>query len=120
MSPTNPDLFDLLIMAARCSKEEIDRAGASVLVSNAQSKLETLCTKAASYLGSYGVSPLHFRRLCEEHAAAGTRQFRESDAKTILQIAQVWCILAPMGVEPMEIKTLMENCLRSAWKWIEE
>ena len=114
--PANPDLFDLLMMAARCSKEEIDAAGASALVSNAQIKLDTLCTKAAGFLGTYGVSPLHLRRLSEEHAAEGTRQFRESDAKTIVQIANAWCILAPLGVEPMEIKALMDNCLRNAWK----
>ncbi len=114
--PANADLFDLLMMVARCSKEEIDTAGASALVSNAQLKLDHMCTKAAGFLGAYGVSPLHLRRLCEEHAAEGTRQFRESDAKAIVQIAQAWCILAPMGVDPMEIKALMDNCLRNAWK----
>lgn len=114
--PANPDLFDLLMLAARCSKEEIDAAGLSGLVSNAQLQLDHLYTKAAGFLGAYGVSPLHLRRLCEEHAAEGTRQFRESDAKAIVQIAQVWCILAPMGVDPMEIKALMDRCLRNAWK----
>lgn len=116
MIPANPDLFDLLMMAARCSKEEIDTAGASALVSNAQLKLDKLCTKAAGFLGAYGVSPLHLRKLCEEHAADGTRHFRESDAKAIVQIAQAWSILAPIGVEPMEIKRLMDKCLRNAWK----
>ena len=114
--PANPDMFDLLMMASRCSKEEIDTAGVSALVAAAQSKLDNLCTKAASFLGSYGVSPLHLRRLCEEHAGEGTRQFRESDRRTVSQIAEAWCILAPMGVEPMEIKALMEKCLRNAWK----
>ena len=114
--PANADLFDLLMMASRCSQEEIDAAGASALVSNAQLKLDELCAKAAGVLGAYGVSPLHLRQLCEEHAAEGDRHFRESDAKAILQIAKVWCILAPMGVEPMEIKALMDYCLRNAWK----
>jgi hypothetical protein len=104
------------LTAARCSQEEIDAAGASALVSNAQLKLDQLCTKAAGFLGSYGVTPLHLRRLCEEHAEEGTRQFRESDAKMIFQIAQAWSILAPMGVEPMDIKALMDKCLRNAWK----
>jgi hypothetical protein len=98
--PANADLFDLLMMASRCSQEEIEAAGASSLVSNAQVKLDELCEKAADVLGTYGVSPLHLRQLCEEHAAEGDRHFRESDAKAILQIAKVWCILAPWEWSP--------------------
>jgi len=114
--PADPDLFDLLMMTARCSQEEIDSAGASDLVTKAQLRLEDLCKKAASYLGSYGVSPLHLRRLCEEHATEGSRHFRESDLKTVLKIANAWVILAPLGVEPLELKALMDQCLRNAWK----
>lgn len=116
MIPANADVFDVLMTASRCSPEEIDTAGASALVSNAQQKLEKLCEKAASFLGSYGVSPLHLRRLCEEHTAEGTRDFRESDSKTLVKIANVWLLLAPLGVEPMEIKILMDECLRNAWR----
>ena len=114
--PANADLFDILMMAARCSQEEIEAAGASSLVSNAQLKLDELCLKAAGILGAYGISPLHLRQLCEEHAAEGDRHFRESDVKAIAQIAKAWAILAPIGVEPMEIKALMDYCLRNAWK----
>jgi len=114
--PANADLFDVLMMAARCSPEEIDTAGASDLVSKAQIKLDELCERAASFLGSYGVSSLHLRRLCEEHATDGSRHFRESDAKTIAKIANAWLLLAPMGVEPLEIKSLMDNALRNAWR----
>lgn len=116
MIPANADVFDVLMTAARCSAEEIDTAGASALVSNAQQRLDKLCEKAASFLGSHGVSPLHLRKLCEEHAAKGTRNFRESDSKTLVKIANAWLLLAPLGVEPMEIRTLMDECLRSAWR----
>ncbi len=113
--PANSDVFDVLAMVARCSKEEIDTAGASGLVSNAQARLDKLCEKAAGFLTAYGVLPLQLRRLCEAHAAEGDRRFRETDAKMIRQIAEVWCLLAPMGVEPSELKGLMESCLRNAW-----
>jgi hypothetical protein len=116
MIPANADLFDVLMTAFRCSPEEIDTAGASALVSNAQQKLDKLCEKAASFLGSHGVSPLHLKRLCGEHAAEGTRNFRESDSNTLVKIANAWLLLAPLGVEPMEIKTLMDECLRNAWR----
>jgi hypothetical protein len=114
--PANADLFDILMMAARCSQEEIEAAGASALVSKAQLKLDELCMKAARALGGYGVSPVHLWQLCEEHLAEGDRHFRESDVKAIAQIAKAWAILAPMGVDPMEIKALMDYCLRNAWR----
>jgi hypothetical protein len=116
MIPANADLFDVLMTASRCSPEEIDAAGASALVSNAQQKLDKLCEKASTFLGSHGVSPLHLRRLCEDHAAEGTRSFRESDSNTLVKIANAWLLLAPLGVEPMELKTLMDECLRNAWR----
>ena len=115
MIPANADLFDILMTASRCSAEEIDAAGASALVLSAQQKLDRLCEKAASLLGPHGVSPLHLRKLCEEHAADGTRDFRESDSKALVKIANAWLLLAPLGVEPMELKTLMDECLRNAW-----
>lgn len=115
MVPANSDLFDVLAMVARCSKEEIDAAGASGLVSNAQARLDKLCDKAAGFLTAYGVLPLQLRRLCEGHAAEGDRRFRETEAKEIRRIADAWCLLAPMGVEPLEIKALMDQCLRNAW-----
>jgi len=116
MIPANADVFDVLVTATRCSPEEIDTAGASALVSNAQQKLDNLCEKAASFLGSHGVSPLHLRKLCEEHVAEGTREFHESDSKALVKIANAWLLLAPLGVEPMELKTLMDECLRNAWR----
>lgn len=116
LTPANADLFDVLMAASRCSEEEIDAAGAKTLVSDALSRLDMLCTRAASFLGPYRVSAADLRRLCEARIEEGSRQFRDSDAKTVSQIAQAWCILAPMGVEPREIKALMDKCLRNAWK----
>jgi hypothetical protein len=114
--PANPDLFDLLVVAASCSQEEIDDAGAATLVSNAQRKLDQICQKAAGFLGIYGVSALDLRRLCEQHASDGTRQFLESESKAIGQVANAWSLLAFMGVEPGELKNLMDSSLRNAWK----
>ena len=114
--PANADLFDLLLMASRCSALEIHRAGATALVAKAQAKLDQICDKAAGPLRPYGITPSHLKALCAAHVEEGSRQFRESDLKAITQIADVWRLLAPLGVEPMEIKALMDNTLRNAWK----
>lgn len=112
----NADLFEILMLRSRCSAEEIDAAGAASLMSDAESRLEAICQKAAQALNGYGVTTHHLRRLCWERATDGTRKFQESDRTAIRQIARAWELLAPLGVEPNELKALMDYCLRNAWR----
>ena len=103
--------------AARCSDEEIEAGGAAPLVSRAEAQLEQACCKAARKLGSaYRIEGVDLRALCEKHIEDGSRQFRQADLIAIRQIAAVWQLLAPFGVEPEEIKELMDLRLRNAWK----
>lgn len=113
--PPNADPFQILMIRSRCSEEEIDAAGATGLIAEAERRIDATCQAAARLLQSYGVTPAHLRRLCDEHAADGTRMFRESDDVAIGQIARAWKLLAPFGVEPDELKVLMDNGLRNAW-----
>ena len=114
--PSNADSIEILMVRSRCSQEEIDAAGATGLVAEAERRIDANCQAAARVLHRYGVTPAHLRRLCDDHAADGTRKFRESDAVAIGQIAKAWELLAPFGVEPNELKELMDNCLRNAWR----
>lgn len=114
--PPDADPFEILMIRLRCSDDEIDAAGATKLVAEAEGKIAATCAAAARILAGYGVTAAHLRRLCKEHAAEGTRKFREADALAIGQIAQVWKLLAPYGVDPAEIKGLMDTCLRNSWK----
>jgi hypothetical protein len=104
------------MVKSRCSEEEIDAAGATALIAEAEWKVDATCKAAARVLQVYGVTPELLRALCDEHAKDGTRKFRDCDGKTINQVADAWRWLAPFGIEPEEIKNLMDRCLRNAWK----
>jgi len=114
--PANADPFQILMIRTRCSDAEIDAAGATGLIAEAERRIDSTCEAAARILHHYGVSPAHLRKLCDEHAADGSRKFSESDGVTIGQIAKAWQLLAPLGVEPDELKALMDDCLRNAWR----
>ncbi|MGE5488418.1 MAG: hypothetical protein ACM3ZB_11445 [bacterium] len=116
--PPDADLFDILLVRSRCSDQEIDAAGATKLVSDAEKLLDNLCARAAALLRMYPITAADLRALCSRHIEDGIRQFRESDRATIRQIASVWALLAPLGVEPAEIKELMDSRLRNAWRTV--
>ncbi len=114
--PPDADLFDILLVRSRCSDHEIDAAGATRLVSDAEKRLDDLCAKAAALLRMYRITATDLRAICNRHIEDGICQFRESDRTTIRQIASVWALLAPLGVEPAEIKELMDSRLKNAWR----
>lgn len=116
MVSPNADLFEVLLIRSRCSDEEIDAAGVAPLISNAQTRLQVLCAKPAQLLSRYGITASDFRAVCDRHIKDGSRQFCEGDRAMIRQIADVWELLAPLGVEINDIKELMDSRLRSAWK----
>jgi hypothetical protein len=116
MIPANAELFEILMARARCSAAEIDAAGAAPLVAGAEKLLKEQCAKAAGILRRYRVTAGDLETLCQAHIDDGSRHFLEADRGTIRQISAVWEILAPLGVEPAEIKDLMDSRLRSAWK----
>jgi hypothetical protein len=63
----------------------------------------------------YPITATDLRAMCNRHIEDGVRQFRESDRTTIRLIANVWALLAPLGVETADIKKLMDSRLRNAW-----
>jgi hypothetical protein len=114
--PANAELFDILIVRSRCSLEEIAAAGAEPLIAEAEARLKAICAEAAGILKAYRVEPADIEALCENHIEDGSRRFRETDGSAIRRIMAAWELLAPLGVEPADIKDLMDSRLRSAWK----
>jgi len=112
----NAELFDILLARSRCSADEIDAAGAAPLVADAEARLHALCAKAAAVLRTYRVTTRDVQALCERHIEDGSRQFCDADRPAVRLIAQVWELLAPFGVEPHELKSLMDSRLRNAWR----
>lgn len=112
----DPDLFEMLVLGARCSPEELEAAGADPQVAEARARLDKISAEAASVLKAYRVSPEAIRELCERKIEQGERRFRERDAAAVALISKVWAKLAPLGVEPADIKELMDSSLRNSWK----
>jgi hypothetical protein len=48
--------------------------------------------------------------------ARGTPSWSEEEKKMIAIIAKAWALLAPLGVEPADIRRLVNNAVRNAWK----
>ena len=114
--PANAELFDILMIRDRCSNEEIAAAGAAPLIAAAETELAGLSAKVARLLRAYHVPAAEIQGMCNAHVQDGTRQFRACNQTVIRQVAAAWQLLAPFGVGPAEIKELMDNSLRSAWK----
>ena len=51
-----------------------------------------------------------------EARARGTPSWSEEEKKMIAIIAKAWVLLAPMGVETSDIRRLVNNAVRNAWK----
>lgn len=114
--PANAELFDILMIRDRCSAEEIEAAGAAPLIAAAETKLAELSTKVARLLRAYHVPAAEILAVCNAHVEDGTQQFRACDQTMIRQVAAAWQLLAPFGISPAEVRELMDNSLRNAWK----
>ena len=110
------ELFDVLVIGSRFSRHELEEAGVHLLYEAAISRLDALCERVAHLLRDYRVSHADITSLCQRHIEDGQRTLRQSDGPAIHRIAVVWEMLATLGVEPGEIKELMDRKLRSAWK----
>ena len=111
----NSDTFETLLIQSRCSQEEIDAAGAGPLIDKASDRLSEVCLEAAEILKAYRISPYQLVELCVPHIEHGMRDYRESDQNVVRQVAEIWKLLAPFGVETSEIKSLMDDCVKNAW-----
>ena len=51
-----------------------------------------------------------------EALTKGTPSWSEEDKKMLAIIARAWVLLAPLGVETADIRRLVNNAVRNAWK----
>ena len=54
--------------------------------------------------------------LVVEASARGTPTWSEDDKKMIAIIAKAWVLLAPLGVETADLRRLVNDAVRNAWK----
>jgi hypothetical protein len=81
-----------------------------------EKKVGEILAKAANVLKPYGVSEADLRSLVEKHAAGRLNPLAGVETPVIKRIAEAWSLLAPLGVEPNEIKGLVDESILNAWK----
>jgi hypothetical protein len=72
--------------------------------------------EAARILKPLFVKQSDLEAVVVEARARGTPSWSEEEKRMIAIIAKAWVLLAPMGVETSDIRRLVNNAVRNAWK----
>ena len=75
-----------------------------------------LILEAARILKPLRVRRSHLEELAAEARARGTASWSVEEKKVIATVAKAWVLLAPMGVETVDIRRLVDKAVRNAWK----
>jgi hypothetical protein len=114
--PANLTLHEMLKLCDQHPAEAIEAAGLAPAVAAAQQKVDSILRRAATVLQPYGVTEEELMALVEKHAADTGCAFQDADKSVIKRVAEAWSLLAPLGIEAGEIKTLVDASIRNAWK----
>ena len=77
---------------------------------------EELIDEAAKILKPLLIKRSDLDELISEARAKGTATWSMEDKRTTSIIAKAWVLLAPLGVETSEIRRLVDQAVRNAWK----
>jgi hypothetical protein len=72
--------------------------------------------EAAGILKPLLITKWDLAALVVEASARGTPSWSEEDKKMIAIIAKAWVLLAPLGVETADLRRLVDDAVRNAWK----
>ena len=75
-----------------------------------------LILEAARILKPLLITKWDLVALVVEARARGTASWSEEDKKMIAIIAKAWVLLAPLGVETADLRRLVNDAVRNAWK----
>jgi hypothetical protein len=114
--PANLTLHEMLKLCDQYPAEAIETPGLAPTVAAAQQKVDSILKRAATVLHRYGVTERELMALVEKHAADTGCAFQDADKGVIKRIAEAWSLLAPLGIEVGEIKALVDESIRNAWK----
>jgi hypothetical protein len=114
--PANLTFREMLKLCNQYPSDSIEAAGLEPAVAAARAKADNIVKRAATVLQPYGVAEADLRALVEKHAADIECGFQDADKSVIKRIAEAWSLLAPVGVEVGEIKSLVDDSIRNAWK----
>jgi hypothetical protein len=72
--------------------------------------------EAARILKPLHITKWHLFALVVEARERGAAAWSEEDKKMIAMIAKAWALLAPLGVETADLRRLVNDAVRNAWK----
>lgn len=72
--------------------------------------------EAARILNPLLITKWDLAALVVEAGARGTPSWSEEDKKMLAIIAKAWVLLAPLGVETADIRRLVDQAVRNAWR----
>jgi hypothetical protein len=75
-----------------------------------------LILEAARVLKLLRITTTQLEELVSEARARGTASWSVEERKMIAIVAKAWVLLAPMGVETSDIRRLVDDAVRNAWK----
>lgn len=75
-----------------------------------------LIDEAAKLLKPLRIKREELENLVSETRAKGPSHWSFQEKKMIGLIAKAWALLAPFGIEPVDIRRLADNAVRNAWK----
>jgi hypothetical protein len=75
-----------------------------------------LILEASRILRPLRIRRSHLEELVSEARARGTASWSEEEKKMIAIVAKAWVLLAPLGVETSDLRRLVDQAVRNAWK----
>jgi hypothetical protein len=72
--------------------------------------------EAARLLSPLLITKWDLAALVVEAGERGTPSWSEEDKKMLAIIAKAWVLLAPLGVETADIRRLVDQAVRNAWR----
>jgi hypothetical protein len=114
--PADLPAHEMLKLGDQYPAEAIEAAGLAPAVAAAKEKIESIVRRAATVLQPYGVTGDRLLELVKKHAADPACAFQDADKSVLKRVAEAWSLLAPLGIEVGEIKALIDDSIRNAWK----
>ena len=71
--------------------------------------------KAAEILKPFRVEEDELQRLMIEAGKRGTPSWSESEQKVIAAVSKAWAVLAPLGIETSDLRSLIDNAVRNGF-----
>jgi hypothetical protein len=78
--------------------------------------IKTVISEAATILKPLRINREDLEKMVSEKRAKGASPWSIREKKMISIIAKAWALLAPLGVEPADIRRLTDTAVRNAWK----